>query len=250
MAPRKGKKAPRRKAPRRARVPRAPRMSVPDKGSISCKRTLANALTNQMYFLSNFQLADFPRAVNMARCFQHFRMTSIKLTWKPAYDTYSAATLQQKPRLYYMIDKSAGIPLTATLESLKQMGARPVELDEKPITRSWRPSVLQNVQTLVGQVSAHYNVSPWLITNSAPDQGVWNPSTVQHNGIVWYVEQGGVPNTTYYMEVEINFEFKKPLIDVAPAAAPGLVLPYATLDASPDGVEGGTDGITIPLASS
>jgi len=247
MAPRKNNK--KRAAPRRKAAPRRRRqnkMNLTEQATLSCTRTLAEVPGNAMYQMSNFALADFPRAVAVARAYQHFRITGIKLTWKPSFDSYGGFALNQKPNLYYMIDKGATIPLAITLEGLKAMGAKPRAFDEKPTSVMWKPSVLAETQGLLGPVASSYKISPWLITNSNPDAGVWNPSSIQHNGIFWYIETPGALQTIR-LEVELQFQFKKPLIDRALAAVPAQPVPYAVEDASPDGVEGGTDGITIPL---
>jgi len=226
------------------------RTNVAEYASLSCVRSLVDANNNTMYNLSNFQLADFPRAVAVARAYQHFRMKSVKLTFKPQYDTYGV-TLggASKPSLYYMIDKAASIPTGTTLEGLKNMGARPRTFDEKPISVTWSPSVLQSTQSLVGDVASAYKVSPWLSTNASPDSAVWNPSQIQHNGIFWWMYTQSVPLVAYSMEVEIQFEFKKPLLDRPTTAILASTLPYAVMDASPDGIEGGSDGLTIPLTA-
>lgn len=241
----KKKSAPRRVAPKRRY---ARKTNVSEYASLSCTRSLADANNNTSYSLTNFQLADFPRAVNVARAYQHFRMKSIKLTWKPQYDTYGV-TLggASKPSLYYMIDKSAGIPLGMTLEGLKGMGAKPRSFDEKPISVTWSPSVLQTTQNLIGDVASSYKISPWLSTNASPDSAVWNPSQVQHNGIFWWMYTQSVPTIAYSMEVEIQFEFKKPLVDRPLSSVLAVTLPYAVIDASPDGIEGGSDGLTMPI---
>jgi len=222
--------------------------NVAEYASLSCVRSLQDANTNTSYSLTNFQLADFPRAVNVARAYQHFRMKSIRLTWTPQYDTYNPGlTGNTKPSLYYMIDKSAGIPLGMSLEGLKGMGARPRSFDEKPISVVWSPSVLQSTQSILGDVASSYKISPWLSTNASPDSGVWNPSQIQHNGIFWWMYTQSVPIVSYSMSVEIQFEFKKPLVDRPLSMTLARALPYAVMDASPDGIEGGPDGITIPL---
>lgn len=245
---RKSKVPGRRRAPKK-RVQRKT-MNVPDKASCSVVRSLDPAafVTSRMYSFDNFQLADFQRATNIAQNYQRFRMTGIKVTWKPVYDTYSAATPQQKPNLYYIVDRSGSLPDNITLEALKQAGARPRAFDEKPISVTWKPSALGETLNLAGAPSASaYKVSPLLATNgNATNPGLWIPSTVAHQGLKWYMDAGGAAQTLS-MEVEIQFEFFKPIFTaLAAQAAGGLV--YATLDASPDGIEGGNDGMTVPLA--
>jgi len=254
MAVRK-KSAPRRRPLRRRPLRRRGGVAAKRKGNVSdfaglsCTRTLVGNTTNQMYKFNSFQLADFPRAVQVAKAYQHYRITGIKLTFKPAFDNYYAGqpTALLKPNLYYMIDKADAIPTTATLETLKQMGARPYAIDEKPFHVSWRPSVLTEDQNAgLGSLGTQYKVSPWLSTAGNPGApGVWIPSQVLHKGVTWFMEQSG--NTiAVYLEVEVQFQFKKPLFDMVPSPTNALGLQYGKIDASPDGIEGGTDGITIP----
>lgn len=254
MAPRKSKgKTKQRKAtrkPMRKMRYRGNTKSIKDYASCSVVRTLADVYQNNaMYSFDGFVLADFDRAVQIARNYQRFKMTGIKVTWKPVFDTYSAATANQKPNLYYMIDKNGSIPDTVTLEGLKQAGARPRALDEKPISVFFKPAVLGESRINAGvPQAANYVVSPWLSTNQNPTApGVWNPSEVSHQGLKWYIEQGGAVQKVY-VEVEIQFKFEKPLFPTL-AATPARGLQYAVLDASPDGIEGGQDGITIPLST-
>lgn len=36
----------------------------------------------------NTQLVDYPRAVQVAQAYQHYRIKKIKITWKPLYDAF------------------------------------------------------------------------------------------------------------------------------------------------------------------
>lgn len=237
----KGKKAaPRRKPAVRRKA--AKKTNVPEWASCSVRRTATPQDGNAMRTISNIQLVDFPRAVAIAKGYQFYRITSVKVTYKPVYDTYSSATLQQKPNFYYMLDKGASLPTTLTLEGMKQLGARPRAFDEKPITVTWKPAVLTDTQNSIGSIASQYKLSPWLTTNSGPDSPAWNPSQVQHNGLFWYMECPGV-NQLINFEIECQFEFKAPLINLL-AGAPATPMSYAALDNSPDGIEGGSDGIT------
>lgn len=254
MAPRKNKtkrpaKAKSTKPAGKRRAARAT-SNVKDYASCSVVRTLADVyVNNQMYSFDNFALADYDRAVSIARNYQRYRMTGIRVTWKPVFDTYSPATANQKPNLYYMIDKNGSIPDTVTLEGLKQAGARAHRFDEAPLSVTFKPAVLGEARINAGiPQAATYVVSPWMSTAQNPTApGAWNPSEVSHQGIKWYLEQGGASQKVY-VEIEIQFEFIKPLFPtLAATAAAGLQ--YAVLDNSPDGVEGGTDGITLHLTS-
>lgn len=225
------------------RMGRSRALSQPDKATCSVTRTLAPAGTNQMYAYNSFNLADYQRAVNIAGSYQRYRITGIKLTFKPEYDTFAPGLGATKPFLYYIIDKSGSLPDNITLEALKQSGARPHAFDEKPIVIKWRPSVLNEIQG-GGQlaVGAGYHISPFLSTNSNPtNPGVWTPSTINHLGIKWFMEtQGSFLNI--FVEAEVQFEFTKPIYPQLSSTV-AQTLKYAVLNDSSDGIVGGPDGV-------
>lgn len=235
---------------RKAGKRRSKAMSQPDMAKCSVTRTLAGGITNNMFAYGDFKLADYARAAGIAQYYQRYRITGIKLTFKPEYDTFAVNPVGPniaKPNLYYMIDKSGSIPDNVTLEGLKQAGAKPHAFDEKPISVSWKPSVLNEVQT-AGLLSAGsgYKISPLLATDANPNNpGAWVASSVNHLGIKWYMECTGT-SLGVNLEAEVQFEFYKAVMPSL-SSVPARGLQYAVLDASPDGVEGGTDGITIPL---
>ena len=186
---------------------------------------------NQTYSLMSTQLAYFPnRSVQIAQAYQHYRIKKITLEFKPQIDTFmqqpgAAGVGSFVPTLYYMIDKSGSLPPNPTPENLKQMGAKPYRFDDKIIRASWRPSVLNDVTAgAVVPTGASYKISPWLSTSATPlGVGVWNPSTVDHLGIYWNVQQpgavpGGTAPLTYDVQITVDFQFKKPLVKVAPGA--------------------------------
>lgn len=261
MAPRtsKFKKAPKKakkSAGLRKRKPARKTTNVPEWASLSCKRSLAVSPTvptfnsNTLYSLMNTQLLDYPRALTVAQGYQFFRIKSICLTIKPTFDSYiAAAGAVSKPNFYYMIDKSGALPTNLTLEALKQMGAKGKQLDEKNMRVTWKPSVLEGVMYANGGSGAlaasRYKISPWLATtalNVSPSPV--SASGVDHLGIYWYVDQLSNPiGAQYTVEVEAQFEFKKPNTSVLlsdRSAEPAIM---ATLNTSPDGVVGGGDGI-------
>lgn len=243
----KRRAAPRRRLPRRAF---RPARSVADYAGVSENQTITaagggNFQTGQMYAVRQTQLAQFPRAANVSLAYQHYRIKKITLTLKPSYDTFQQGVgLAGKCRAYYMIDKSGSIPQNVTLENLKQMGAKPINFDEKPIQISWRPSVLEaawNSATLA-PVQTRYRVSPWLATNNNPATvAPWAPSQIDHLGVFFYVDQMFAAGTFFMCELNVEFQFKKPLVRVSPQAPPALGIKPAILDDSPDGIVGGSD---------
>jgi len=206
-----------------------------------------NFLLGQLYSLMNTSLDQFPRAVQVAAAYQHYRIRKIAVTFKPSYDAFQAgAGAVTKPRLYYMIDKSGAIPTTIALEGLKQMGARPRELDESNIVIQWSPSVLEAaMDNAPNSIPSKYRVSPWLATNNAPlSPGVFVPSAVDHLGLYWFLDALNNPEGYQYQcEVEVQFQFKKPLTNATSSVA-AVPATMALLNNSPDGVVGGWDDVS------
>lgn len=212
------KAAARRGKGKRSLLAQSLRSNVPDQASLSVKTSLqpaggGNYIGNTMYNQINIQLAQFDRAVNVAKAYQFYRISKVKLTVLFPYDTFiSAAGYTGRPNFYYMLDKSGSLPVAATLDQLKQMGARPRPVDNKPASIEWKPSVLTEEETLGGAVAAQYKLSPWLSVN-AP--------TIQHRGVYWYLEQlfaAAQAGTQYEVEMEVQFEFKKPLWTGSPGS--------------------------------
>lgn len=232
--------------------------NVPDLASLSVKRTIVappsggTFQTNTMYKLMDTQLIDYQRAVQVAQAYQHFRIKKIKITWKPLYDTFVGAvgSTVSKPNLYFMIDKSGSIPTNVTLEGLKAMGAKPKQLDEKNLSFEWSPSVLEATMYAGGGAgvtsASKYKISPWLTTNAnVVSPGVFQANGTDHLGIYWYVDQ--LLNTqaayAYTCEVEVQFQFKKPLSANNIGTTEALSAQLAELNDSPDGIVGGGDGV-------
>lgn len=227
-----GKRAPRRKS-----------NNVAEYASLSAKRTIQGAgappgtfLGNTMYEVHNIQLADYARPLNVSKAYQFYRLKHVKITYKFPYDTYNQAVGgASRPNFYYMLDKAQAIPAGINLEGLKQMGARPRQCDERPISISWSPTVLTVDETLAGPLPSQYRTSPWLSTDVP---------TVMHNGVYWFIEQlfpaGGF--TQYQAEIEVQFEFKKPLWSAQPGGPIARGVTVAVEDNSVDGIVGGIDG--------
>jgi len=199
----------RKTKPRRQRRRRTNNRNVSEWASLSCKQTItapgADFACNNMYNLRGvLRLSGFTRAEEVAKAYQFYRIKSVKVTYKFPFDTFAPGNVA-RPNFYYVIDKAQALSNLSTLESLKNMGARPRPCDEKPMSVSWAPSVLSEVDAVGGAQPAQYKISPWLST--AHD-------SVNHEGVFWYAEQvlfGGTAQI-YHAELELQFEFKKPLL--------------------------------------
>lgn len=200
-----------------------------------------------MYANRTYQLADFPRASAIAANYASFKITKIQMKFKPLSDTYipGGPGTFGIPYIYTMLDKSGAIPLNTTLENLKQMGAKPRRFDDKTIVVSWKPSVLTANLTQVGvgaTAGSQYKLSPTLSTNANAGNPTvpWQPSVVDHLGLYWFVEQANGQGNQYNVEVEVQFQFMRPLV-LASGSQSAQELGYAVKDDSPDGIVGGPD---------
>lgn len=246
--PRKYVRRPARKYVRRA----GRRSGVPEYASCSVARTLVatgggNFVPNTLYTERSIALADFDRASAIAQGYQYFRIKSVKFTFKTFADSYVAGTSTQgRPNLYWLIDKGSITPTNVSLENMKEMGCRPKVCDNRPTSITFRPGVSVDVQNNVSPFSVANKtlISPWLMTNqSAGSASAWTASTISHQGLYWVMEQfQGGNQGTYFVDIEVQFQFKKPLVLTgnAPQAIPAVL---AVKNNSPDGIIGGADGL-------
>lgn len=211
--PRRGKRSQQFKGKSKGKY--KPARNVADFASLSENGITQTCATNVMFQKNDFTLAGSPRASGVATAYQHYRIKKITMKFRANYDTYTPGGTTV-PHLYYMLNKSGSIPANTTIAALKSMGAKPIRLDDKTITISWRPSVLNKTfdATAPGggtEVNSQYRTSPWLSTNNNAGQpGVFNPSGVDHLGIYFYAENIGAQNN-YTVETVIEYQFKKPL---------------------------------------
>ena len=160
----------------------------------------------------------------IAQFYQCYRVSSIQMKFKPNYDTYinggnpgSAAAI---PHLYWMIDRKASIPTALNAAYFEDLGVKAIRMDDKTISKSYKPSVLQaNVGVGVNPVPAiqvgSYRMAPWLPCNAlAQDAEVngFQPSNVEHHGCIFYISKTSTDDAQVYdVDVVVTVEFSKPL---------------------------------------
>lgn len=217
---RAGKKAMRRGGKKRASKPRAglQRRGLREAASLTEVLNTGPILaTNQSYVDYTTALAQFPRAVQIARGYQFYRIKRITYVIKPTQDTFANGT-NSVPYLYYMVDRVKQFAAGFSIGQLKSMGAKARRLDDKTLEFSLTPSVL--TETYDNQIAANtavqYRLCPWLPTKDTNAIGVWNPNTTDHQGMVWRVEQVIGPSSGFTVERRVEIEFKKPSIDTQP----------------------------------
>lgn len=250
------KKAPRRRYPMRRR--RQPLVRKYNRGGHIKELAAAQYTTGNQLLLpaiapggGTYQFANFSLAAASARVkaiassYQEFRIK--KVTWqvKPFFDTFAApgsATAPTVPHLYWRVDKLGSFSADATLNTLKSTGCKPIRLDDKMITKSFKPAVLQAVAmeaTPNGQpasanlVLGSYKVSPWLPTNANAYEAAnlaWEPSSIDHLGLLIAIDCDVIPFASVAsINFTVEFEFRKPLQDDPSSTTSVLPIKLETL---------------------
>lgn len=211
---RKGKGARKGKGVRRGRAPRRRNFNEKERASLTEISQSGGVLSsNQNYGSYNISLTQLPRAQNIAKGYQFYRIRRVTYVIKPTMDTFVAGG-PSVPYLYYMIDRVKQFVNGFSIDQLKAMGAKPRRLDDKTLMFSYTPSVLTETfdNTAGANTAVQYKLCPWLPTKDTAQVGVWNPNSTDHLGIVWRLEQSIGQQVGYTVERRIEVEFKKPSI--------------------------------------
>lgn len=241
MAPRMKRKYARKSKAKRGRRSAGARVLVRknDMAKVSQVIKLSPDTSGIIYAIENVSLAAFDRAVQVARGFQFYRISRVKFTFKPRYDTWGTQLgTGSVPYLYYRIDKgynTNGVQLNS-FNSMRDTGAIARRFDDHNITVTWKLCVAVSVGDLQGptptQVFSMVKTSPWLNTNGNSSSATlpWVASGIDHRGIAYGVEQevlqAGPQNYQYDVLIEAFFEFKDPL----PTTPAPSIIPYVVKD--------------------
>lgn len=165
-------------------------------------------------------MSSLLRAQQLAPFFQEYKITSVKLMFRPKWDTFPATGLpaEQLPYLLYQTDCSSSVPNNINYSDFISMGVKPVRFDDKTITRYMPPCVIMN-STLSGPsvLPAIIRKSPWLPTSSS-NGGPWTLNDVVHHGATFQIT-GVTPAdlSQYQVTVGVTCLFRKPIITLNPA---------------------------------
>lgn len=168
-----------------------------------------------IFFSLGLSNATFDMAQQVAEAYQEYRVKYIKITFRPSADTYPIAAGNSIPQLYFAMNKAQSIPTSADLQTLLDMGTRPIRFDDKNIVKVWKPTVLVGTDTNPGFITNAQAIktTPWLSTNADAQNpgGLWNPSNVEHLGCVFVVTKPNpaTPTINYFIDVETVFQFRK-----------------------------------------
>lgn len=187
----------------------------------TCKElyTIKGMTSNNPYSDVEQNLGFYERASAIAKNFQFFRIKYIKYTFIARYNVFQGNTNETTafpmPQLYHRIDKAGALPTNTGINELKAMGCKPYKFTKNLIV-AWKPGVSIATGNDVNALTLNtgVRVSPWLMTNKAPQQAGWAVNDTDHKGLYWEMETAGLPGDGTYeydAEVEVVFEFKQPL---------------------------------------
>jgi len=201
-----GKKKTSWRGKRRNALPRAPTGSFASRQETFSK----TGVDGQVYDMNDLSLANLPVCQQMAQFYQYYRITSVQMRFKPAYDTFVAPGVTsgnpQLPYLYFLYDKSGSLGLLNSTQ-FEEAGAKPIRFDDKTIIRKWRPSVVTTSSDLS---VTQFKTSPWLPTHE--NSGL-NLNNVLHTGAVWYISKMNATDALAYdIDITVTVQFRKPLV--------------------------------------
>lgn len=209
-----------RRVYRKSRVARRPRRALSSNYSRIHEEYDVTANANTTYAHVT-QLSSLVRAKQIAPFFQEYKITSVKLIFKPKWDTYPVdlANGQQLPYFLFVNDPASTVPNNIAYQDYISMGAKPVRFDDRSITRYMPPCVIMNSPvTSTTVLPALIKKSPWLPTSST-NGGPWSINDVVHHGLKALIT-GVTPADTsqYVVTVGVTVLFRKPLININPAS--------------------------------
>lgn len=223
----------RRRRVLRRRMPmrRVPRSIVTNTAAVRENYTVSIPDGNMVFFTTSLAAATFDRSQAVAQAFQEYRIKYIKITFKPSADTFTPAAGNIIPQLYFQMNKYASVPTNANLQTLLDMGCKPIRFDDKNIVRAWKPCVLLGSDSAAPTFLVNAQkplTTPWLSTNNnAQNPGAtWAPSNVEHLGCLFLVQKPNpaTPTINYNIDVEVVFQFRRPLSTVGDTVPSGLQL--------------------------
>lgn len=238
MAPsktKKGKKPMRRKAKKTS-------LAKSEYASAHQVQVYQPMAVNTVYYEHNINLGQFDRLRMIAQAYQFYKITKVTLRFRPVSDTYTSglAASGSVPYLYWLMDKGQQF-MNLTFNQMRDAGSKPIRFDDKTLSVSWKPSVLDGVKDDSVFANAlgyqKFITSPWLSTSQDAGDPLVNPnlfnvSTVPHHGIIFGILQSNEPDAgsaQWYLEREVHVQFRKPRVGYSATEAPPLAIDASML---------------------
>lgn len=159
------------------------------------------------------------RASQMAALFGEYRIKKITYTFRPWFDTFNAGiptggnNAVQVPTLYWRLNRYGDTPAAFNGNYMRAMGAKPHRLDDKLLSFSYSPNIIQSQQNVGASTTATIKVSPWLSTDNIVQDNNFTLSTAEHFGHSLFIEaaaNGTANGQAANMDVKVIYEFRNP----------------------------------------
>lgn len=222
---RKGRKARKGKAMRRVRRSRNTNaIGGPNTCKITETYDLGDLNLNTGYRFQKGGITPGFRAASVAPNFGLYRVAKLIWTLRPYYDTFLPIYGQAGggqvgnmpdavPYMYWKINRYGDAPAAFTGTYLREQGSKPIRLDDKILTWSYKPNILLADAAAAGGGSGSVKMTPWLNTDSAPQDNNFVLSSTVHYGHLMIVEgqaSGNAMPAIGRLECKVVYEFKSP----------------------------------------
>jgi len=180
------------------------------------------------------------RAGMVAPAYGLYRIAQVEFKVTPRADTFTpdlapvGDAAVEVPKLYWKINRYGDAPVGFTEQDMLSLGSKPIRLDDKTVTIKYKPNILlanagQPAQALDGG-SGQVKITPWLSTDSRPDNGQFALSTTTHYGHLMFIECAAAGDGTpavCEVQVRVVYEFKNPrMYEGAEVAAKRAATPH------------------------
>lgn len=173
---------------------------------------------NEMY-AGLITLDSYHRAKDVATNFQWYRITEVKYTFEPIYDTFQEALAGTAnpavPQFVYIMNRD-GTFLAGSVDDLYAQGAKPTKFIKNKIIKYKPNTLVQNTPSGTDGVAPTLNglnaikFNSWIPTQTLAGSGV-DPFALPYYGMQFYVAQDNVLTPTVCkLNIEIVVEFKQP----------------------------------------
>lgn len=163
-----------------------------------------------------FNMQDLVMTKALMSVYQYYRITSVELRFKPYFDTFAngLSSGQTLPYLFFQYDKSGSLT-GLNAQGFEDIGTKAIRMDDKTLTRTWKPSVL----TASGGTVTQFKVAPWLPTQVANTPN----DDVDHYGAIFYISKTSPSDATVYdVDVVVNVQYRKPLVVISQSETPNI----------------------------
>lgn len=187
----------------------------------------AQAIAVNTCYNEQFNIAEFPRALETAKSFKFYRATRVEYIYTPEYNVFSESSGSTKPYLRYIMNRT-GDQTTLNAGDLENMGAKPLSFSSSKVI-AYKPNLAQTIGVFStsGNTQDQLGLEPkydaWLATKFlvnqlAPAAGVSPSATAMYNcpyylGHYVIISADAIEKPQVgTLEIHVQWEFKDPQV--------------------------------------